>query len=75
MIKHARGENTQGEKREERNSLSSYFSRACHQSRAACYPVLRVLSSELSVSVMRIHVAQKTADVSNFKLRRIASLI
>ena len=58
-----------------RNPLSSYFSRECHQSRAACYPALRVLSSKLSVSVMRVDVAQKTAGVSSFKLRRIASLI
>ena len=48
--KHAKGENTRGEKAregrkiEERNPLSSYFSRACHQSRATCYPALRVLS-------------------------------
>ena len=58
-----------------RNPLSSYFSRACHQSRATCYPALRVLSSKLSVSVMRVDVAQKTAGASSFKLRRIASLM
>ena len=75
VIKHAWGENTRGEKREERNPLTSYFSRTCHQSRGACYPALGVLSSHLSVSFMRIHVAQKTTGVSSYKLRRIASLI
>ena len=73
--KHARGENTRGEKREEMNPPSSLFSRVCHQSRAACYPALRVLSSQLSVSAKSIHVAQKSAGVSRFKLRRIANLI
>ena len=45
VIKHASGKNTRGEntrlgrkhaRGEKRNPLSSYFSRACHQSRAAC---------------------------------------
>ena len=70
--KHARGENTLGEKREEKNPLSSCFARACH---SPSYPALRVLSSQLSVSVMRIHVAQNSASISSFKFRRIASLI
>ena len=67
--KHARKKNIRGEKIEEGNPLFSYFSRASHQSRAACYSALHVLSSQLSVSAMRIHVTQKTAGVSSFKLR------
>ena len=72
--KYAREKNLRGEKIEEGKPLFSYFSRAYHQSSATCYPALRVLSSQLSVSVMRIHVPQKTAGVSSFKLRRIPSL-
>ena len=66
--KHARGEN-----RRKESSVLLFLSRACRQSRATCYPALHVLSSQLSVSVMCIHVAEKT--VSSFKLRRIESLI
>ena len=40
----------------------------------ACYPALHVLSSQLSLSVTRVHLAEKTAGVWSLKLPRIASL-
>ena len=63
-MKDARAENTRGQKKEETNSSLLLYLSCVSSVRAACYPALHVLSSQLSVSVMRFHVAQKTEGVS-----------
>ena len=73
--KHARGENAQSEKTRERRKEKRWILSPLISLVRVISPALRVLSSQLSVSVMRIHVAFKTGGVSRIKLWRIAILI
>ena len=67
---------TRGEKRLGDSSLLLFLDLSRVSSvGAARYPALHVLSTQLSVSVTCIPVAQKTVGFPSFKLRRIASLI